>query len=187
VYFALVVYKSAEDVNLVLNDPKFLQAKVNKLMRKSVKFSSNPFADEADPVESEDELTPEQREQLDHKARMEEGGFIMVVPEAGGSGSKGRGTDGVSTVQGVSQEEALEYLKHKGNKLLDEEVEPGVKYTSNKEKKAQLANDFYKFQIKEVKKQQLEELRKGFEEDRRRLAKMLAKKQEKEKKLKALE
>jgi hypothetical protein len=63
VYFALVVYKNAEDVNLVLNDPKFLQAKVNKLMRKSVKFSSNPFADEADPMESEDELTPEQREQ----------------------------------------------------------------------------------------------------------------------------
>jgi len=31
-------------------------------MRKSVKFSSNPFADEADPVESEDELTPEQIE-----------------------------------------------------------------------------------------------------------------------------
>ena len=44
---------------MVLNDPKFLQAKVNKLMRKSVKFSSNPFADEADPIESEDELTPE--------------------------------------------------------------------------------------------------------------------------------
>lgn len=32
-------------------------------MRKSVKFSSNPFADEADPMESEDELTPDQIEQ----------------------------------------------------------------------------------------------------------------------------
>ncbi len=77
----------------------------------------------------------------------------------------------------------MEYLKQKGNKLHDEEVEPGVKYTSAKEKKAQVSNDFYKFQIKEVKKLQLEDLRKGFEEDRRRLAKMLMKKQEKEKKL----
>lgn len=106
---------------------------------------------------------------------MEDGGFIMVLPETQGS-KKGRGTDGVNTVQGISQEEAEEYVKNKGNKLLDEEVEPGVKYTTSKQKKAMLANDFYKFQIKEVKKQQLEDLRKGFEEDRRRLAKMLQKK-----------
>lgn len=45
-----------------------------------------------------------------------------------------------------------------------------------------MSNDFYKFQIKEAKKQQLEELRKGFEEDRRRLAKLLEKRQAKEKK-----
>ena len=75
---------------------------------------------------------------------MEDGGFIMVLPETAGS-KKGRGTDGVSTVQGISQEEAKEYLKNKGNKLIDEEVEAGVKYTSNKEKKAQMAQDFYKF------------------------------------------
>lgn len=144
-------------------------------MRKSVKFASNPFADENENDESEDEISPEQQAEKEHKAKMEDGGFIMVVPETL-SGKKGRGTDGVSTVQGISQEEAQEYLKKKGNKLLDEEVEPGVKYTSNKEKKAQMQNDFYKFQIKEVKKQQLEELRKGFEEDRRRLAKLLIKK-----------
>jgi reverse gyrase len=61
-------------------------------------------------------------------------------------------------------------------------VEQGSKYISSKEKNAQVANDFYKFQIKETKKTELEELRKGFEEDRRRLAKMLMKRQEKEKK-----
>lgn len=107
----------------------------------------------------------------------------MVLPETLGS-KKGRGTDGVSTVQGVSQEEALEYLKQKGSKLHDEEISDKVKYTSNKEKKDALNKDFYKFQIKDVKKQQLEDLRQGFEEDRRRLAKMLLKKQEKEKKAK---
>ncbi len=41
---------------------------------------------------------------------MEEGGFIMVLPEAQGA-KKGRGTDGVSTVQGISAEEAAEYYK----------------------------------------------------------------------------
>ena len=55
----MVVYKNAEDCRLAMSDPKYLQGKVNKLMRKSVKFSTNPFADEAEPVESEDEITPE--------------------------------------------------------------------------------------------------------------------------------
>ena len=45
----------------------------------------------------------------------------MVLPEQAGA-KTGRGTDGVSTVQGVTQEEALEYLKAKGNKLRDEEI-----------------------------------------------------------------
>lgn len=44
VYFALVAYKAAEDCRRVLGDPKVLQALVNKVMRKSVKYSSNPFA-----------------------------------------------------------------------------------------------------------------------------------------------
>jgi hypothetical protein len=93
-------------------------------MRKSVKFSTNPFSDEHDPGMSsdEEELSPEKEAEREHRSQMEEGGFIMVLPEASGS-SKGRGTDGVNTVQGISQEEAREYLKAKGNKLLDEEVE----------------------------------------------------------------
>lgn len=39
---------------------------------------------------------------------MQEGGFTLVVPLAAGS-TKGRGTDGVNTVQGISTEEAQEY------------------------------------------------------------------------------
>ena len=119
-------------------------------MRKSVKFSSNPFSDEQgrnEPgmsSEEEDEVSPEKLAEREHRAQMEDGGFIMVLPETAGS-SKGRGTDGVNTVQGISQEEALEYLKTKGNKLRDEDVEQGVKYTTAKEKKALMSNDFYKF------------------------------------------
>jgi hypothetical protein len=41
---------------------------------------------------------------------MEEGGFIMVMPEGMQGSKKGRGTDGVNTVQGISQEEAKEYF-----------------------------------------------------------------------------
>ena len=99
VYFATVVFKSAEDVNMLMNDPKYLQGKVNKLMRKSVKFSTNPFSDQQDPGMSSDEedLSPEKKAEKEHRAQMEEGGFIMVLPETTGS-SKGRGTDGVNTV-----------------------------------------------------------------------------------------
>jgi reverse gyrase len=43
-----------------------------------------------------------------------------------------------------------------------------------------LLNDFYKFQLKDYKKQKLEELRKSFDEDRKRLAKMMLKQQSKD-------
>lgn len=57
VYFAIVVYKNAEDCQTVLNEPKYLQAKVNKVMKKSAKFSRNPFAreDGSDGEDSEHE------------------------------------------------------------------------------------------------------------------------------------
>lgn len=57
-----------------------------------------------------------------------------------------------------------------------------MEYTTNKNKRLLIQNDFYKFQFKETKKQKLEELREGFEEDKRRLAKMLVKKQNQDKK-----
>ena len=72
-------------------------------MKKTVKFSSNPFGDEDDPGMSDDEeeISPEEQAKKDHQAQMEDGGFIMVLPETSGS-KKGRGTDGVNTVQGIS-------------------------------------------------------------------------------------
>lgn len=66
---------------MVLSDPKYLQGKVNKLMRKTVQFSSNPFSKDDGAVESEDEETEEARAKREHIAKMEEGGFIMVLPE----------------------------------------------------------------------------------------------------------
>ena len=160
----------------MLNDPKVLQTKANQIMRKSAKYSTNPFMNDE---EEGDEIG-----ENGHREKMEEGGFTMVVAE-NEQGTKGRGTDGVNTVQGVSQEEAKEYfekqmIKMNGEGNADDE---GIKYLTNKEKNAMVKNDFYKFQLKDVKKQKLEELRKGFEEDRKRLSKLLQKRQAKDKKL----
>ena len=44
-----------------------------------------------------------------------------------------------------------------------------LKYTTTSKKKKALMNDFYKFQVKDYKKQKLEEIREGFENDKRRL------------------
>ena len=60
---------------------------------------------EASSSEEDEEKVAER----EHKAMMEDGGFIMVEKEVGGK--KARGTDGVNTVQAISQEEAQEYLK----------------------------------------------------------------------------
>ena len=127
-------------------------------------------------------------------------------------GIKGKGSDGISTVLAITQEEAQVIYKEqlRKNNMLDEDNEDDnagmaqdsdnddqaadgndsdagdmnrMKYTTTKKKKAALQNDFYKFQMKDYKKQKLEELRTGFEEDRRRLQKMMQKKQDKQQKL----
>ena len=54
--------------------------------------------------------------------------------------------------------------------------EEGPGYTTNKEKKNQIKQDFYMFQKRLAMKSELEALREGFEKDRKRLAKALAKK-----------
>lgn len=134
---------------------------------------------------------------------MEEGGFTIVTAAAlneNSHGIKGKGSDGISTVQGITQEEAQAIYKkqmHKlnmndedndddqieGNEMGEDDEDQGndsdsgdmkrMKYTTTSKKKKALLNDFYKFQLKDYKKEKLEELRKGFEEDRRRLAKVL--------------
>jgi hypothetical protein len=56
---------------MILNEPKFLQSKVNKLCKKSAKYSLNPAEDQSEEEETKD----------DHTVKMEEGGFIMVAPD----------------------------------------------------------------------------------------------------------
>ena len=94
-YFAIITYKSADDCKLILNEPKFLQSKVNKLCKKSAKFSLNPLNDGPDS-DNEDFDKKD-----DHTVKMEEGGFTLVAPTEEGA-IKGKGSDGISTVQGIS-------------------------------------------------------------------------------------
>ena len=44
-HFALVVYKEADACQRVLEDSKFLQAKINKAARSTIGFAKNPFLD----------------------------------------------------------------------------------------------------------------------------------------------
>ena len=104
-YFAIIVYKRAEDCQMLLREPRFLQAKINQVTKKggNVKFSENPFAasdDEEEPNAEEDE----------HRQLMEEGGFtIVTTEEETNHGRRAKGSDGVNTVQGIKPEEAREY------------------------------------------------------------------------------
>lgn len=100
----------------------------------------------------------------------------MVEEETEGA-KRGKATDGVNTVQGVTQAEAENYYKYQQMKqegviTATDKQNFGV---GGKNKRQQLKSDFYKFQFKEDKKSKLEELRTGFEDDKRRLAKMLLK------------
>ena len=64
---------------------------------------------------------------------MEEGGFIMVVPEQERA-NRGRGTDGISTQQGISEQNAEKYLQ---KKLIEQKTEDQdqMQYESNRKKK----------------------------------------------------
>eukprot|EP00347_Sterkiella_histriomuscorum_P020550 403337379 len=209
VYFAIITYKNASDCYQLLNQPKLLQNKVNLLTKKGVKFSENPFAKDPNFLNDQEESDEANEEEEDHKAIMQDGGFTMVTAAAlneNTHGIKGKGSDGISTVLGISQEDAVEIYKQQMRKMnmLDEEEDNQdhikgnesdasgdgddsdsgdmrrLKYTTTSKKKKALMNDFYKFQVKDYKKQKLEEIREGFENDKRRLQKMMQKEQEKD-------
>ena len=94
-YFAIVVFKSEDSVDRLINDTKFLQGKINRLAKKQVGFMSNPFLenatdlmrDGADSDESESDIHRQQQ-----KALMEEGGFTLVQEEPDNAGRM-RGRD----------------------------------------------------------------------------------------------
>ena len=91
-----------------------------------------------------------------------------------------RGKDSYGTVvEGVTEAEIKKLvekqkLRQKIKSAGDSDTGPG--YTTNKEKREQIKSDFYMFQKRLAMKSELEALREGFEKDRKRLAKAMAKK-----------
>ena len=184
-YYALVVFKTEEALER-LGDSKFLQTKINTIAKKAIGFAANPFLAGEEQMlqeESEDDgdedLTDEQRaEKKRQQARqreLERQGFTMVtLDDARTNRRKGRDSYG-TVVQGVTEAEMKRIVEQQKLRQQQNQDE-GPGYTTNRDKKNQIKQDFYMFQKRIAMKNELESLREGFEKDRKRLAKALAKK-----------
>ena len=170
-YFAIVVFKNDESVDKILGDSKFLQGKVNRHAKKQIGFMANPFlAGEQDLLNSDSEAEEEVGHKND-KAKMEEGGFTLVEQDIDNP-TRTRGRDKYNNAQkGISVEEAEKFVERQESKKTGD----GLAYVPNSEKKDKIKQDFYMFQKKIVMKSQLEQLREGFEHDKKRLEKAMRK------------
>lgn len=98
---------------------------------------------------------------------MEDGGFTIVLP-TNEKATRKFVSDGIATtVQAASMRKAKKFQEMIDNKAEVDEAEVAKK--RRRQKKELYKSDFYKFQIKEVKKDSLMELRKGFELDKIKL------------------
>ena len=106
---------------------------------------------------------------------MEDGGFTLIEQDVDNP-NRTKGRDKYTTVvRGISKEEAEQYdEKHR------QKTDNNLEYVPNSEKKDKIKQDFYMFQKKIVMKSQLETLREGFENDKKRLEKAMRKKREKD-------
>ncbi len=177
-YFAIVVFKNADDLSKLLgeNGAKFLQGKVNKLAAKQVAFSENPFLSKAmtEHIDSEEEPeTEDKKRKRLHRETMEADGFTLVqaADEAlNQSRVKVRDQETGTTIIGIKPEKAKEIWEQQQERKQDSQ-----KYISGKEKKELIKSDFYMFQKRMVMKSSIDDLRKGFEEDKKRLQKAMEK------------
>ena len=100
---------------------------------------------------------------------MEEGGFTIVLPSK--KGARRYASDGIEAmkVAGKSKtNKSKAKLMRKLSQLKDENEYMDLR---KRQKKELFKNDFYKFQIKDVKRQNIEQLQKDFEQDKIRLIK----------------
>ncbi len=94
---------------------------------------------------------------------MEDGGFTIVLPENEKAQRKFV-SDRITTVQAASMRKTAKLQEKLRNK--EEANEEEISKKRRRQRKELYKNDFYKFQIKEVKKDALKDLRKGFEMDK---------------------
>ena len=189
-YYALVVFKTAESVEK-LRESKYLQKKVNALAKRTMGFEANPFLkgeehtipqNDSDDSDLDDEERAERKKFEEYKRSVEAKGFTLVTNDHVNPHRR-RGKDTYGTVvEGITEEEMQrivekQKLKQELQKAGDQQYGGGAgQYTTNKEKRNQIKADFYMFQKRLAMKNELEALREGFEKDRKRLAKALSKK-----------
>jgi hypothetical protein len=106
-----------------------------------------------------------EEEKQDFIDEMEDGGFTIVLPTK--EGARKFVSDGQTTVQVANIVKAQKLQKKLQEKKEVNEDEVAKK--RRRQKKELYKSDFYRFQIKEVKKDALKELRKGFELDKIKL------------------
>ena len=78
-------------------------------------------------------------------------------------------------MKGISLEKLRQEENEKATKRQKIEDSGAGKYMTNKDKRDEIKQDFYKFQRKIAMKSSLEELKAGFEKDKKRLEKALRK------------
>ena len=106
------------------------------------------------------------RRETEFVDEMEDGGFTIVLPDK--VGTRKFVSDGGATTVRIASVKKADRLQRR---LLDkEEADEAVVSAKKKRQRKELyKNDFYKFQMKVVKKDALVELRKGFELDKIKL------------------
>ncbi|MDR3582656.1 MAG: hypothetical protein P4L67_05260 [Candidatus Pacebacteria bacterium] len=168
-WFAIVVYKKAEDFEKAM-DGHWLQKEVNKKFgdgKGKWQITFNPEGEES----PDKALSPEEQKQREELEKMEEGGFTVMLPGKG----KRYVSDGATSMKVISKA-MIDSMMGKNKKKQEQEPESGHDFyeetARRKRKKMQANAGFYMYETKEQKKKELEELRKGLDEDMKLVAAM---------------
>lgn len=111
---------------------------------------------------------------------MEQDGFTVVTADDTNP-NRIKVRDGVTTINGITQEKAQAIVQEQQERKLATGTKQN--YIPGKEHKELIKRDFYMFQKRLVQKDTIEDLRKGFEEDKKRLQKSMEKTARRDKKL----
>ena len=170
-WFAIVIYKKAEDCEKALS-AKWLQKEITKTFgdgKGKWKITFNPGQEEEED-KNEEGLPAEEKERREKVRQMEAEGFTVMEPAKG----KRYVSDGATSMKFITKG-MIDQMMQKDKK----EEEPGFEfYEESSRKKKKLAEGekgFYMYETKEQKKRELNELRKGLDEDMKKIEMMKGK------------
>jgi len=163
IFFCIAVYKREEDAKNVMNT-KMLQSKIDKVFNAPATSGLLSSYQVLSSDNDNEEDNSQGGENDSKRKKMEEGGFTVVEK----STNRRSVTDGSTTVDIMDEDFEAKFQERSQKKKRKQENFVNNFYDDEPKKKKPLyLNDFYKFQLKDIKKQELEELRRGFEEDKK--------------------